>query len=170
LTNPANSGSHRFNADAPASSHSPPAHRSAGFVFPGYSAGRPLLSQAPALSQTHRTENSETTVNLKPFPKGVSGNPGGRPKGIAAKAREHTDKALDVLVEGMADEDPRVRVAAAKEVLDRGWGKSLTMTADVTKRLDDFTDDDIDAGIAFLRAALGASAEAGDREGPKTKH
>src|SRR6185312_16620691 len=103
--------------------------------------------------------------NAKKFQPGVSGNPGGRPKGIAAKAREHTDKALDVLVEGMADEDPRVRVAAAKEVLDRGWGKPLAMTADVTKRLDDFTDDDLDAGIAFLRAALGASVALGDGEG-----
>lgn len=110
------------------------------------------------------------TQNLKPWAKGVSGNPGGRPKGIAAKAREHTDKALEVLVEGMADEDPRVRVTAAKEVLDRGWGKPLAMTADVTKRLDDFSDDDIDAGIAFLRAAIGASSEAGDGEGEATKH
>ena len=32
------------------------------------------------------------------FKPGKTGNPGGRPKGIAAKAREHTDKALDVLV------------------------------------------------------------------------
>jgi len=104
------------------------------------------------------------------FKPGQSGNPGGRPKGIAAKAREHTDKALEVLVEGMADEDPRVRVTAAKEVLDRGWGKPLAMTADVTKRLDDFSDDDIDAGIAFLRSALGASVAAGNGEDETTKH
>lgn len=110
------------------------------------------------------------TQNLKPWAKGVSGNPGGRPKGIAAKAREHTDKALEVLTTALDDADPRVRVTAAKEVLDRGWGKPLAMTVDVTKKLDDFTDDDIDAGIAFLRAALSASAEAGDGEGSATKH
>lgn len=104
------------------------------------------------------------------FKPGQSGNPGGRPKGIAAKAREHTDNALTVLVDGMADPDPRVRVSAAKEVLDRGWGKPLTMTADVTKRLDDFSDDELDAGIAFLRSAIGAADTDGEREEDKTKH
>jgi len=108
--------------------------------------------------------------NAKKFQPGVSGNPGGRPKGIAAKAREHTDKALEVLVEGMADQDPRVRVSAAKEVLDRGWGKPLTMTADVTKRLDEFTDDDLDAGIAFLRSVISAASSDGEGEGASTKH
>lgn len=108
--------------------------------------------------------------NARKFQPGVSGNPGGRPKGIAAKAREHTDKALEVLVEGMEDKDPRVRVTAAKELLDRGWGKPLTMTADVTKKLDEFTDDDLDAGIAFLRAAISAASADGDGEGAETKH
>lgn len=104
-------------------------------------------------------------VKWKP---GQSGNPGGRPKGIAALARAHTDKALEVLVEGMDNDDPRVRVTAAKEVLDRGWGKPLTMTADVTKKLDEFTDDDIDAGIAFLRSVISTSAQADDGEGSET--
>lgn len=108
--------------------------------------------------------------NLRPWPKGVSGNPGGRPKGIAAKAREHTERALEVLTEGMESEDEKVRLTAAKEILDRGWGKPLTMMADVTKKLDDFTDDDIDAGIAFLRAAISTSAEARDGEGEPTTH
>lgn len=108
------------------------------------------------------------TSGLRPWVKGQSGNPGGRPKGIAAKAREHTDRALEVLAEALDDEDRRVRVTAAKELLDRGWGKPLTMTADVTKKLDEFTDDDLDAGIAFLRAALGASGADGDGEGEAT--
>jgi hypothetical protein len=104
------------------------------------------------------------------FKPGQSGNPGGRPKGIAAKAREHTDRAVEVLVEGMEDDDHKVRIAAAREVLDRGWGKPLAMTADVSKRLDEFTDDDLDAGIAFLRSALSASAEDGVGKRKATKH
>lgn len=60
---------------------------------------------------------------LRPWPKSVSGNPGGRPKGLAAKAREHTDRCLEVLSEGFEDPDPRVRIVAAKELLDRGWAR-----------------------------------------------
>ncbi len=108
--------------------------------------------------------------NLKPWPKGISGNPGGRPKGIAKLAREHTDRALEVLREALEDEDKRVAVAAAKEILDRGWGKAVTMTADVSKRLDEFDDDTLDAAIDALRAAIGAPEEAGDGAGSQTTH
>ncbi len=107
-------------------------------------------------------------ANLKPFPKGVSGNPGGRPKGIAAKAREHTDKAVEVLAKALDSPDERVRVTAAEKLLDRGYGKPLTMTADVTKRLDDWTDDDIDAAISAIKASLPSAGDAGDGEEPAT--
>lgn len=108
--------------------------------------------------------------NLKPWKPGQSGNPGGRPKGIAARAREHTDKAIEVLVDGMADEDPRVRVVAAKEILDRGYGKPVAMTADVTRRLEDMDDDSLDAAIDALYAARDAIEGASGREEPKTAH
>lgn len=62
------------------------------------------------------------------FVKGQSGNPGGRPKAVlpdgrtlSQAAREHGVKALQVLVDALAD--PDTAFAAAKELLDRGFGK-----------------------------------------------
>jgi hypothetical protein len=77
------------------------------------------------------SQNSEQAVNngnLKPFKKGQSGNPGGRPKEVAevkALARERTVRAINVLTKIMESSKATnaARVAACKELLDRGWGK-----------------------------------------------
>ena len=66
--------------------------------------------------------------NLKPFKKGQSGNPGGRPKEVAevkALARAHTTTAIETLVK-IAESDKATdaaRVSACTALLDRGWGK-----------------------------------------------
>ena len=64
----------------------------------------------------------------KPFKKGQSGNPGGRPKVIAEVkelARAHTGAAIETLVSIMANPKaaPAARVSAANALLDRGYGK-----------------------------------------------
>jgi hypothetical protein len=120
--------------------------------------------------KTDSAENSATSAVGIPFPKGVSGNPGGRPKGIAAKAREHGDAALQVLSDALADADPRTRIAAAKEILDRGYGKAVVMTADVTKALDEFDDDTLDAAISAVRSAIESAGSDGKGTGPATAH
>ena len=115
-------------------------------------------------------ENSKKTAPGRPFLPGQSGNPGGRPKGIAAIARQHTDKAVDVLVSAMDEDDPRVRVAAAKEILDRGYGKAPVFTADLTGKLDDLDDDALDAALTAIRDAIRAGSEAGEGKGKATAH
>lgn len=64
----------------------------------------------------------------RPFEKGKSPNPGGRPKLIVAfrKALEerHYEAALDALESALSDEDGKVRIAACREVFDRLFGKA----------------------------------------------
>jgi hypothetical protein len=65
------------------------------------------------------------------FQKGVSGNPGGRPKkqiaNLGVEARKFADLALSTLVQVCQGEIkavmPRDRVAAANALLDRGFGR-----------------------------------------------
>ena len=64
----------------------------------------------------------------RPFKKGQSGNPGGRPKVVAQVkelAREHTGEAIETLVSIMTNPKyaPAARVSAANALLDRGYGK-----------------------------------------------
>lgn len=62
------------------------------------------------------------------FRKGQSGNPGGRPKLIGhvrELARAQTEKSIRKLVQILDDKKAphAAQVAAARELLDRGWGK-----------------------------------------------
>ncbi len=64
----------------------------------------------------------------RPFKKGQSGNPGGRPKAIAEVrdlARAQTEESVKSLVtiRDSAKAPPAARVAAANSLLDRGWGR-----------------------------------------------
>src|SRR5262245_8168200 len=64
----------------------------------------------------------------KPFQKGQSGNPGGRPKEIAEVkelARQHMPAAIEALVSIMNNSkaSDAARVSAATALLDRGYGK-----------------------------------------------
>lgn len=68
----------------------------------------------------------------KPFAKGKSGNPGGRPKTIKEVqelAREQTPAAIQALVDNLKDESGQVRNTAATELLNRAWGKAPAVQA-----------------------------------------
>jgi|SRR5271165_1995094 len=63
----------------------------------------------------------------RPFAKGVSGNPGGRPKElreIVELARSYAPEAIETLALIMANpEAPPAARVAANAILDRGFGK-----------------------------------------------
>ena len=78
--------------------------------------------------------------NKSSWPKGTSGNPTGRPKlpeEVKAGLRDLAATAIDVLREALASDDHRVRVAAAAQVLDRGYGRAAqVIDATVTSMTD----------------------------------
>ena len=81
------------------------------------------------------------------FKKGVSGNPGGKPKNlptiearkivadVRSLAREYTAEAIEKVVAIMRDpkSPPATALGAATHILDRGWGKP-NGAVDVTHR------------------------------------
>jgi hypothetical protein len=63
----------------------------------------------------------------RPFPRGTSGNPGGRPRVVAALrdlARQHAPASIKELARlALKAKSEAARVAAIRELLDRGYGR-----------------------------------------------
>ena len=92
------------------------------------------------------------------FQKGKSGNPGGRPRGaiadLSAEARKYGKIALDKLVELLQKGEERSQLAAAKEILDRGFGRPLAPVdvMMVGKKLSELSDAELEALTVRLAA------------------
>ena len=79
-----------------------------------------------ALNAETTERNKSRYRGLVPFPKGKSGNPGGRTKQFAQcqrLCREASPDAARRLIELMQSEDERVALMAADKVLERAWGR-----------------------------------------------
>jgi hypothetical protein len=93
----------------------------------------------------------------RPFKKGESGNPGGRPKVIGelqALAREHAPDAIKELARlATKAKGETARVAAIRELLDRGYGKAAQLL-DTQDEADERTCEEILASIQTYMVEL----------------
>jgi len=100
----------------------------------------------------------------RPFQKGISGNPGGRPKvsgDVQELARQKSPEAITTLANIMDDEKapPAARVAAANALLDRGYGKPTQPISQTLAKVDpsSISDEEL-AAIAMNGASVNAQA------------
>ena len=109
-------------------------------------------------------ENTDRTQNLKPWQPGQSGNPGGRPKGAARRAREAVGNDPNTVYEVfrtiLFDESEKTadRINVGKELLDRGWGKSSSHAP--IEGGDPLELDDVDRAIGAVLDELAERREA----------
>jgi HEAT repeat protein len=100
----------------------------------------------------------------RPFAKGVSGNPGGRPRvlgDVQELARQKSREAITTLANIMHDEKapPAARVAAANALLDRGYGKPTQPISQTLAKVDpsSISDEEL-AAIAMNGTSVNAQA------------
>lgn len=110
---------------------------------------KPPVAKKPRSTETRAKQQT----NLKPFPKGVSGNPAGRPKGSRNKLGEAFIEALHAdfaehgvtAIQKTREDDPAAYVRVIAGILPKELKIETTS---------DLTDEQLDARIRQLAAAL----------------
>ena len=69
----------------------------------------------------NNTENSTKTVVGRPFPKGVSGNPGGRPKGTM---KDYLSRKFQALSDDEKEQFLKTHKVTGKDQIEFGEGKA----------------------------------------------
>jgi Family of unknown function (DUF5681) len=119
-------------------------------------------AQTAGNAEAEPLDRSKYKGNRKPPPKdtrwkkGVSGNPGGKPrelKNAMQAARENSKYAMDALLDVVKNKQcsAAARVAAAGMILDRAYGRPPQLNTNVQleyKRAIDMTDQELEAIIA----------------------
>ena len=86
-----------------------------------------MANRTKSENRPKQTKAGKRKAPRTAWKKGQSGNPGGRPKEVAevrGLARQYTDEAIQTLVTLMQSAKlERTRLAAASELLDRGYGR-----------------------------------------------
>ena len=88
-----------------------------------------------AESENRPKQTGKRAAPSTAFPKGKSGNPGGRPTekivtpdgeiiNLRELARSYTLEAVSVIAGCLKSSDEKVALAASQTMLDRGWGKA----------------------------------------------
>lgn len=114
----------------------------------------------------------------RPFPKGVSGNPSGRPKRteeevqLAEACRARTRDSLGVILGLMQDSsNDRVRLAAAQFIIERGWGRAPEKIEAVgTRKEGPLPGEELSPAEAYMRVVRGGEIEEVISDAPQLPH
>lgn len=129
-----------------------------------------MASEQAETMNKHTGKSAPNTAGLRPWKPGQSGNPSGRPKGIERRIRELTNDGEDILeilasalkAEGQFEDiNHKDRIHVAEIMLDRGWGKALATSINVSADAGQLPDGLLGASDAILEALARRLSQAG---------
>ncbi len=118
------------------------------------------MAKAAIVAAFSESEPPKKKATGRPFVKGQSGNPSGKPKAnreITEMCREAGPDIIKRLIQIAQSGDEEYALPAMKELLNRGYGKSENISSIKIESGENLTDDELTARIAELEAKLGSA-------------